>query len=167
MKYTLDIPYPSTHKLENDIHYGEMILSDLGGTYSKMNTISLYFYNHIILEKQWPKLSNAMEKVCVVKILHLKFLSKMCFQLGVDPRLWECQNDSLNYWSPNFNVYPQKIDIMLENAILQEKKTINHYQQQISQIDNQIITDMLQRIILDDELHIKIFETFLQQYSTK
>lgn len=164
MKYKLDIPYPSIDNLETNIEYSQLILSNLGGLHSKMNTVSLYFYNHIILEEQWPELSEAMIQLCLVEMKHLNIFAKICYKLGADPRLWDCHQDLLEYWSPSFNVYPRQINTLLENAIIQEQNTITNYQYQMSCIDEPIIQNMLKRIILDEQLHVEIFNTFLQQY---
>lgn len=164
MKYTLDIPYPSIQDLDTNIEYSQIILSNLGGLHSEMNAVSLYFYNHIILENQWPKLSRAMNQIAIVEMKHLDIFARMCYKLGADPRLWDCHQDLLEYWSPGFNVYPRQIHTLLENAIIQEQNTITNYQYQMSCIDEKIIQDMLKRIIMDEQLHIEIFESFLQDY---
>jgi len=167
MKYTVDLPYPSIDCLDMNIEYGQMILSNLGGLHSEMNAVSLYFYNHIILEDSWPELSQAMKAISIVEMHHLKIFSKMCYKLGADPRLWDCQNNYLDYWSPGYNVYPRQIHTLLENALMQEHNTITTYQYQISCIEDPIIQDMLKRIIKDEELHVQIFNHFLQLYFQK
>ncbi|MEG0365964.1 MAG: ferritin family protein [Coprobacillus sp.] len=166
-QYTLDIPYPSVDSLDINIDYGHIILPNLGGLISEMNAVSLYAYNSIITEQSWPELSSAMHEISLVEMKHLNIFSKMCYRLGVDPRLWDCQNDFLEYWSPGFNVYPRQIHTLLENSIIQENKTILMYQQQISKIDEPIIQDVLKRIILDEQLHLQIFEYFLDTYNQK
>lgn len=165
MKYVLDKPYPPIDDLDINTHFGQILLGNLGGLHSEMNAVSLYFYNHVILEKAWPKLSEAMQKISVVEMHHLEIFAKMCYQLGVDPRLWDCQNDFLEYWSPGYNVYPKQINTLLENAIIQEENTIQSYQYQIACIDEPIIQAMLERIIEDEKLHIDIFEYFLTEYN--
>ena len=96
---------------------------------------------------------------------HLEIFADMCTHLGVDPRLWDCQNDFLEYWSPGYNVYPRQMNIMLENAIKEEENTIRIYQSQIACIDEPIIQDVLNRIILDEQLHIHIFQELLDEYN--
>jgi len=164
MKYKLDIPYPSIKDLDTNIEYSQIILSNLGGLHSVMNTVTLYFYNHIILEEQWKELSDAMKQLCMVEMKHLNIFAKMCYKLGADPRLWDCHHDLLEYWSPGYNVYPRQINTLLENAIIQEQNTMTNYQYQITCIDEPIIQNMLKRIIKDNQLHIEILETFLQRY---
>ena len=164
-QYTLDIPYPPVTDLDMNIEYGQIMLSNLGGLYSEMNAVSLYFYNQIILENCWKELANAMHCVSVVEMHHLEIFAQMACRLGVDPRLWECKNDFLEYWSPGYNVYPRQINTMLENAIVQEKHTIHLYQQQIAYIQEPTIQEALKRIILDEEHHVQIFESFLNEYN--
>jgi len=164
MKYALDMPYPSIEELDVNATYGQIMLSNLGGLHSEMNAVSLYFYNHVILETVWPELSHAMLEICKVEMHHLDIFAKICCRLGVDPRLWDCQNDFLEYWSPGYNVYPRQIHTMLENAIIQEQNTITAYHYQIECIDEPVIQDVLKRIIQDEQWHVEIFQDFLKEY---
>lgn len=166
-KYAIDLPYPSIDDLDVNVTYGQIMLSNLSGLHSEMNAISLYFYNSIILKKTHPKLMRIMEEIAKVEMHHLKIFADMCFLLGVDPRLWDCQNDYLEYWSPGFNIYPRQIHTMLENAIIQEQNTISIYSHQAETIDEPIICDMLKRIILDEQLHVEIFQDYLRDYLEK
>ncbi|MFR7590690.1 MAG: ferritin-like domain-containing protein [Longibaculum sp.] len=164
MKYYVDKPYPPIDELDINVEYGQMMLTNVGGLHSEMNAVSLYFYNHVMCEDTWSELAEVMQGISLVEMHHLEIFSKMCCKLGVDPRLWDCQNDFLEYWSPGYNVYPRQINTMLENAIIQEQNTITIYQYQLSCIDEPIIQDVLKRIILDEQLHVEIFEKMLREY---
>lgn len=164
MKYLLDIPYPQMDHIEPHIEYGQMILSHLGGINSEMSAISLYFYNHIITKDTWKELSEAMQQISFIEMKHLDILAELCYRLGIDPRLWACHDDSLQYWSPGYNIYPRQIHTILENAIEDERTAIALYQSQIDYIQDENIQMILNRIILDEQFHLEIFENFLQQY---
>lgn len=167
MKYQCDSPYPSIQDLDINLKYGYMMLSNLGGLHSEMNAVSLYHYNHVIINEEWNELADVFMHIAMVEMEHLDIFSKMCLKLGVDPRLWECQDDFLEYWSPGYNVYPKQIYTMLKNAIFQEQNTIDIYRYQIECIDEPIIQNMLKRIIEDEKLHIKILQYFLKLYCEK
>ena len=167
MRYFVDKPYPSVDGLDVNVTYGQIILSNIGSVVSEMSAVSLYFYDHVILEEVWPELSKAMHDISIVEMHHLEIFADMCYRLGVDPRLWSCQNDFLEYWSPGYNVYPRQIPSLLENAIIQEEKAIETYQQQAQCIPEPIIQAALNRIILDEKLHVEIFQYFLQQYHSQ
>lgn len=165
MNYCVNKPYPSVEQLDMNVAYGQMMLSNLGGLHSEMNAVSLYFYNHVITKQSWSKLAKVMQEISFVEMHHLEIFADMCTHLGVDPRLWDCQNDFLEYWSPGYNVYPRQMNIMLENAIKEEENTIRIYQSQIACIDEPIIQDVLNRIILDEQLHIHIFQELLDEHN--
>ena len=120
INYCVNKPYPSVEQLDMNVAYGQMMLSNLGGLHSEMNAVSLYFYNHVITKQSWPKLAKVMQEISFVEMHHLEIFADMCTHLAVDPRLWDCQNDFLEYWSPGYNVYPRQMNIMLENAIKEE-----------------------------------------------
>ena len=166
-EYAVDLPYPNINHLDRNSKYGEMILSDIGGLHSKMNLISLYFYNSIIF-KDNHELSQIMEGILKIKLIHLKILSQMTFLLGVDPRLWNIQNDTFEYWSPGYNIYPKHIHSAIENIILQEENTISILYHQTNIIKEPIISNMLKRMILDDQLHVEILQNYLSHmYKTE
>ena len=50
MEYYINEPYPSIDNLDMNIAYGQILLSNIGGLQCEMNAVSLYFYNHVILE---------------------------------------------------------------------------------------------------------------------
>ena len=160
-KYYVDLPYPPIDHLNVNVKYAQMMLSNLSGLHYEMNAVSLYFYNSIISNDE--NIKEAMKHICKVEMKHLEIFAKMCYLLGADPRLWDCQNDSLDYWSPGYNIYPRQTCSMLENAIIQEQNTISIYSHQIDIIDEPIICNMLKRIILDEQLHVEIFQDLLKK----
>ena len=164
MNYFINKPYPEMTDIKENPQYASLMLSNLAGLYSEMNAVSLYFYNHVILKDFWPELSVAMEKISIVEMHHLDIFAHLAYHLGADPRLWDCQQGCLEYWSPGYNVYPSHLKSLLENAIIQEQNTIAIYQQQITYIKERTIQKILHRIIEDEELHIQIFEYFLNEY---
>ena len=164
MNYFINKPYPEMTDIKENPQYASLMLSNLAGLYSEMNAVSLYFYNHVILKDVWPELSVAMEKISIVEMHHLDIFAHLAYHLGADPRLWDCQQGCLEYWSPGYNVYPSHLKSLLENAIIQEQNTIAIYQQQITCIKERTIQKILLRIIEDEELHIQIFEYFLNEY---
>ena len=164
MNYFINKPYPEMTDIKENPQYASLMLSNLAGLYSEMNAVSLYFYNLVILKDVWPELSVAMEKISIVEMHHLDIFAHLAYHLGADPRLWDCQQGCLEYWSPGYNVYPSHLKSLLENAIIQEQNTIAIYQQQIACIKERTIQKILHRIIEDEELHIQIFEYFLNEY---
>ncbi|MCD8028902.1 MAG: hypothetical protein LUF02_09665 [Erysipelotrichaceae bacterium] len=83
-------------KLNINPKIGRLLLKDIGGINSKMNNVSLYFYNMILTKETNPELSQLFRQLNLEEMKHIELLADICYQLGVDPRLWEiCFNTGL------------------------------------------------------------------------
>ncbi|MCD7950243.1 MAG: hypothetical protein LUG12_08300 [Erysipelotrichaceae bacterium] len=148
-------------ELSTNPRSGLLLLKDLGGLYSKMNNVSLYFYNMILTKENNTDLSHIFRNINIEETKHMELLADMCYQLGVDPRLWDIQHDLLQYWSPGYNIYPRTIHKMIENMINNEMKLIEIMQSQLSMIDEPMIINIFQQIIEEDKIHVDILKARL------
>lgn len=160
MKYYVDLPYPPILVSQMNNEYGQMILDNVGGMVSEMSALSSYVYNHIIAGEHFKELKEAFLKISMVEMQHLNIFSNLALQLGMDPRLWTCTNEYNEYWSPAYINYPNQLQELLENAIINEEHAIEKYTFQASIIQDPHIVNILNRIILDEQLHVKILESF-------
>ena len=74
-----------------------------------------------------------------------------------------CLNDQCTYWSPSYLNYPNSLEEVLKTAIDAEYQAIDKYMYQASVIKDPYIVAILNRIIEDEELHIKV----LKEWETK
>lgn len=164
MKYHIDAPYPKIEKMIPNPTYGKMILDNVGGMNSEMSAISSYIYNHVIASNINDYLQTIFLQISITEMRHLDIFSELAFKLGMDPRLWSCSDEYNEYWSPSYLNYPNQLDALLENAIINEKRAIEKYTYQASVINDPKIVAILQRIILDEELHVQILESVYAQF---
>lgn len=68
------------------------------------------------------------------------------------------------YWTPGYNNYPMEIKALLMNALNGEKNAVQKYEQQCQKIADPHIVACLRRIIEDEEIHIRIFESLYDEY---
>ncbi|MCD7893937.1 MAG: hypothetical protein LUG60_09580 [Erysipelotrichaceae bacterium] len=151
----------TTKKLDTNLKSGKLLLKDIGGLNSKMNNVSLYFYNMIVTKENNLELSEVFRKLYKEETKHIELLADLCYQLGIDPRLWEIQNDLLQYWSPGYNIYPRTLHKMIENMVNNETKLIHTMQSQLSMFDEPIIIDIFNQIIEEDKIHIETLKARL------
>ena len=142
--------------------YAAAMLSNIGSCNSEMSAVSLYFYNHIVTQTCEPEISECFRSISVVEMHHLQIFGTLAHLLGADPRLWKYNHRRPLYWSPACNHYPRPITALLQNSLQGEKEAISKYQFQIQQIHDCHIQAILNRIIQDEEIHVHIFETLLQ-----
>lgn len=162
--YANTAPYPPVKVCSPNTRYAKAMLTNSGGINSEMSAISLYLYNSVVTKGDFQEISECFMQINMVEMHHLDIFSQLADLLGADPRLWSQQGRRMSYWSPGYNEYTTDIVQMLHNAINAELLAIEQYRQQICWITDHNITNMLQRIILDEEHHIAIFRVLLKEY---
>lgn len=161
--YASELPYPPITISSKNLVYARTMLDNMGGENSEMSAVSLYLYNQLVTEDK-QELSLAFHKISIVEMRHLKIFGSLARMLGEDPRLWTQHGVKKSYWTPGYNRYPPRLPALLQNAIAGEKAAVAKYQRQCSQIKDPCITEILRRIILDEELHIQIYQQMFQTY---
>lgn len=164
--YAEEAPYPQVQVSEKNPLYGRAMLDNLGGSNSEISAISLYIYNNMIAE-QLKDISYIFHKVSVVEMHHLEIFGKLAFMSGENPRLWTHGKRQMIYWTPGYNNYPTELCPLLQNAIQGEAAAIAKYESQLTWIKDPFICENLKRIIMDEKLHLKIFETMYQEQINK
>lgn len=158
-------PYPPLKVERKNPCYAGEILSNIGACNSEMSAVSLYIYNSTILSDTNPEFAGIFQKISMVEMRHLNIFSHLAYLLGADPRLWTCSGRRPCYWSPACNHYPNQTGSLLRNALSGEQDAILKYRRQAEQICDAYIADMLNRIILDEQLHVEIFKEMIAEIS--
>lgn len=154
-------PYPPLQIERPNPAYAAEMLSNIGACSSEMSTISLYIYNSTILSEVNKDFAQIFHKISMVEMRHLNTFAQLAHMLGADPRLWTCSGKRPCYWSPACNRYPIQTDAMLKNALCGEQDAILKYRQQAEQICDAYISDLLHRIILDEQVHVQILQEMI------
>lgn len=162
-RYSSDLPYPDIRVEMKNPAYARAILDNVGGVNSEMSAVSLYVYNSLIIESD-PEIAAVFHNVGMVEMRHLELFGKLAQRLGEDPRMWTHCGSQKTYWSPDCNQYPQSLTSLIPNVIDCEKAAISKYQHQITYIRDENVTDLLRRIILDERLHVEIFQHIYRTY---
>ena len=163
--YSSDTPYPPVKPESGNPAYARVMLDNVGGVNSEMSAISLYLYHNLVTECN-QDIAAVFHKVSIVEMHHLEIFGRLACRLGEDPRLWTHYGCKKIYWSPSYNQYPRDLPALMRGAIDGEKAAISKYQHQISYIRDENITENLRRIILDERLHVEIFEKIYNEYCT-
>lgn len=156
-------PYPPVRVCERNSLYGRMMLDNMGGQHSEMTTISLYLYNNILIDEN-DRISNIFKGISIVEMHHLHIFGEIARIMGEPPRLWTHRGNRMVYWTPGYNTYSTELKPLLVNAVNMEKGAVQKYQNQCAQIKDMYIVESLKRIIEDEELHIRIFESLYDEY---
>lgn len=162
-QFQTSAPYPPVRSMGRNPLYGRMMLDNMGGEHSEMSTVSTYLYNNLLIDED-ARLSGIFKQVSIVEMHHLHIFGEIARLMGEHPRLWTHQGNQMRYWTPAYNHYAIELKPMLLNSVNREKMTIQKYQGQCQKIQDTYIVDCLERIIADEELHVKLFESLYEEY---
>lgn len=166
LQFSSDKPYPNVCVEERNRMYAKAMLDNIGGANSEISAVSLYFYNNLVTGCH-EDLSYIFHKISIVEMHHLEIFGKLALELGENPRLWTTKGRRMVYWTPGYNHYPVQLEALLHNSLKGERAAVEKYEQQACSIKDMNIVECLNRIIVDEKIHIQILESLIQEYCNK
>lgn len=165
MKVKLDMPYPNIMVEKKNSYYADILSDDYAGKVSELTAVMLYSYQHFLKFDTDEDFSKTIEEIANVEMLHMEMLGKIIKLLGKDPVYSTCEasRGDCIMWNANNVNYTSDLRQMLKADINSEKQAIVNYKHHLNLIDDKYIKAVLSRIILDEQHHLEIFETLLEQ----
>lgn len=158
-KYRVRKPYPNVDNECHNKYYAELIKDDYASRDSEYTAISQYIFAHVMTDNE--EIAKTFLGIAIVEMNHLDMLADLIKDLGSVPIFRSGDNE---IWNSNFVPYGTSTKDRILLGIKAEKGAIAQYEQHIRKIDDKDIRELLERIIMDEELHIKIFEELLKKY---
>lgn len=157
-EYHSHLPYPQVIIDAPSKTEALCIVEDYAGKGSEFTAISEYLYQSFILHTEYPEYSLALRKIAEVEMHHLLLLGETLPKLGADPVIGgrNC------YWNGSFVDYTKNIEQFLMHDIKSEIFAIEGYRNSIFCVKNSSIKALLERIILDEDMHIHILNQLLE-----
>ncbi|MEF9950982.1 MAG: ferritin family protein [Clostridium sp.] len=162
--YKVNLPYPEIKVKSKNPTYAKIILQNYAGMVSEISAITQYVNHEQRIFKDYPEISDTLKHIAMVEMHHLQILGLLACELGADLRYWSEKKGKHQYWSPKYLHYEKTPQSMIKADIADEKAAIAQYEKSISEIDDNNINAILKRIILDEQLHIKILSGILDTY---
>lgn len=163
---TLPMPYPEIRVEGENKNYAKMLSIAYAGADGELSAILNYIYSHIVTDGKKPySLCDVFECIAVVEMRHFETLGKLIFLLGEDPKFYSAMGRR-SYFNTGTLSYANDVSQILKNSIAGEKKAVDFYRELSKVISDVYIKQILDRIILDEEHHIKIFSELLENPHT-
>lgn len=150
MEYKSTLPYPALKVESKNIEYAKMLLHPYASMISKDTSTHLYLYQSFIVDEE---ISETLKHIAIVEMHHLDMLARTINLLGLDPK-YEVDDHP---WTAQYVKYNKNISQMMLTNIKNETLAIKNYRSLIKAIDDRYIKQLLRRIIIDEEIHLKIF----------
>ena len=160
----VDLPYPSTDTLTHDVRSGQIISFAYATLQSELTATLQYIYHHFYFDKIEENDGETLLAIAKAEMMHLDILGTAMLALGVSPRYVQVPNSNIFYNTSTVScsITPQK---MLMDDIQGEMNTIANYQKMLFILKNEQVEAIIQRIILDEQLHLEKLKEMLKKYA--
>lgn len=155
--YSINKPYPEINVNMPDFRDVRCLINDYAGFCSETTAIFSYIYQSFVLADSYPDIAKALEGIAIVEMHHLSMLGHTIERLHGDPKF-----SGLNgFWNGAYVNYNKNVKAILQKDIKDEQLAIADYRRTIKCLTNNSIKELIERIIQDEELHIKILQELL------
>lgn len=151
-------PYPAVEVSGPNPCYAALLQEDYAGQTSEFTAVNQYLYHH--MAEDAPDVREMMEKVAIVEMMHMEKLGKAIRLLGGDPR-YQAEG---KMWSAEDVSYGVTLLERLHQDLASEYAAIENYQRHIAQIRDPKVCALLQRVILDEKVHVGLFKKAIARY---
>lgn len=149
MKFASDLPYPAI-TVEQNQKDAKILMGVYSGACGELTAIMTYAYQSYITQKR-HELHDTLIGIAKVEMHHHSLLGESIYALGGYPVM-----GARNYWSGSYADYTLNIQNFLKNDIASEQNAILNYERTMLNIETESVKALIERIILDEQLHIKI-----------
>lgn len=154
-KYASELPYPDV-EVEKNIAESKLLMPVYSGSSGELTAVMTYCFQMYVTPK-YPDIQQALKGIAVTEMLHHKLLGETIYKLGGYPVI-----GARTYWNGSFANYTLSPQKFLRENILSEQNAIMNYERTILNLSSDSVKMLLERIILDEEVHIGIFRQLLK-----
>lgn len=166
-KFAVNINYPEAKVEAKNLFYANLLLADYSGIDSELTASLLYVYQHFASGKDEDDYAETVAGIAIIEMKHLELLADTIKLLGVKP-IFVIPSNGLYYpWSSNLVDYSTNINKMIDIDIEAEIKAIEQYEEHKLLIKDKYIVELLNRIVEDENLHLKMFKELKVKYEKK
>ena len=158
----LSIPYPPLQIDRKNLYYASLLTNDYAGVVSEMSAVTGYLFQHLIAAI--PEISDTIRCISHIEMRHLGFIGELINLLGGKPRFAVQSGCKSAFWNAQFISYETNPKYFLKENIANEKAAIENYYIRTNQINDRSVQSVLNRIIQDEENHIRIFNALLEKF---
>ncbi len=151
----VDLPYPTVVSGGNDKRDIKLIYPLYSGSVSELTSILLYSFQHFVLDSDYPDVAEIVKQISIVEMHHLMYLGEAIKTLGGVPKYINTQKR--DYWDAGAVNYTQDMCKALLVSLKAETQAYRDYIETAKKVCNPTLAALLERIAMDEKLHIEIF----------
>lgn len=156
---TVAEPYPNWEIREPNLAYARLLSGPYAGQGGELSSILQYLYGKTVCKNRKPAmLSDIFSYIAEVEMHHLEILGALIRDFGGAPRF---QSERRNAFSAVGLEYDTNPDKLLAAAWKEERNAAAVYRRLAGQIREESAVRVLERILMDEECHEKIFRELM------
>ena len=163
----LDIPYPPLEVEEKNLRYARLLHKDYVGRNGELTAITQYLYQYFLTTVNKPDIAKTLKCIEIIEMEHFRMIGTLIVLLGGDPIYMAPQSRKPTYWCTSNVDTEKEIIKFLSDNIRIEEIAIYNYEQRVEQIKDEKVRAVIERIILDEEHHIMLFNSLLTEFINK
>jgi bacterioferritin len=165
-EFSLPQAYPVPKVAEKNSYYAMLLLEDYAGAAGELTAITQYMYHSICLNNTDCGVANLSRQIAIAEMRHLELLGKTIELLGVSPSFRCAHHNTSDFWTAKYVYYGSSTVDRLAADVAKEITVIRNYNLHLKMIDDPYIKKLLARILLDEELHLRLFQQAKDSLST-
>lgn len=151
-----DLPYPDLSNIGPDMRAARIISPAYAAAGSELTAILQYVYHGLQFGyKNMPELAELMTDIAIAEMRHLDLLGETLLRLGANPIYTACPPIPRCYYSSDYVDYTTVPASILLSDIAGETAAIDGYEKMLALLENDAVSSLISRIILDEKLHLK------------
>jgi bacterioferritin len=154
----LSDPYPKVEVEQENRYYAKLLLEDYAGATSELTAVTQYIYHSITSKGEAYGIAELLRRVAITEMRHFEMLGETIQLLGSAPLLRVMENNHTVFWNAQYIYYGSDVIDKLSANIAREATAIKNYQMHNKAIVDPYITALLDRIIMDEEHHYRLFQ---------
>ena len=162
----LDLPYPSTSDLARDVRSGNIISFAYATLKGEIAAVLQYIFHKFHFELMECDDADVLMSIALAEMSHVDILGKTMLKLGVSPRFVQCPNTYAYFNTSQVSKATSPVKMLMDD-VQSEMTAIADYQKMLFVLKNEQVAAIVQRIILDEQLHLETFKKLLEKYSAK
>ncbi len=154
----LSLEYPL---VEGDLCRDDVLalMEAYSGKNGECTAILQYAYQNYIFDGKYETVAKTLEKISVQEMKHHSLLAKAIIKGGGDPII----AGRFSFFSGAYVSYIKGLKNALKTDIAGEKTAIEIYEKIIEKTHNESLKNLLSRIVMDEEVHIRILQGLLDE----
>lgn len=159
----VDLPYPKVDNT-NDLYSAEVISHAYATLQGELSATLQYVFQHFQFDQIDSEDAETLMEISLAEMKHFELLGESILALGGQPTYVQFPGSKVWYNTSTVSqsTTPQK---MLMDDIVGEMGAIECYQKMLQVLKNEQVSALIERIILDEQLHLLTLKKLLEKYT--